>query len=119
MKTYAAEKPSLEDISHHGVKGMQWGVRKAHPSSSEIHGARSRQAARQKSAVKAPTAKGRAAASRDHQTNEDRVTAARMTLGEKTTAALLGGPVGLVVIAANSSRRRAVARNVDNQRMTK
>jgi hypothetical protein len=23
------EKPSLEDLAHHGVKGMHWGVRKA------------------------------------------------------------------------------------------
>lgn len=23
------EKPSLEDLSHHGVKGMHWGVKKA------------------------------------------------------------------------------------------
>lgn len=26
-KVYADEKPSLEDLEHHGVKGQRWGVR--------------------------------------------------------------------------------------------
>ena len=26
-KVYADEKPSLEELSHHGVKGQRWGVR--------------------------------------------------------------------------------------------
>lgn len=34
MTVLGVEKPDLETLTHYGVKGMKWGVRKARPSSS-------------------------------------------------------------------------------------
>lgn len=104
------QKPGTpgEVLAQSGVKGMRWGVRNSKkPSASEIHGARQRQAVR-KSAAKGGDSK----AAREHQTHPDRITASRMTAGEKAAAIMLGGPVGLAVVVSNSSHTRAVARNV-------
>ena len=117
-------------LAHHGVKGMQWGVRKRRPSAHEIRSARVRNHERQAQFIvndaairNAPNPKSRAAAVKRQQAHvkefnqtEDRVTAARTTRGEKAAALLLAGPVGAAVLVAGGSRRRAIARNVDKAR---
>lgn len=125
-------KPSLEDLvlAHHGVKGMKWGVRKNKPTSSEIHDARQRQAFRAaelnrsigKLNVSVGT-KGEKAAVQDFKkkqidflTNEDRVTAAHMTRGEKAAWALLTGPLALGAIGVNKLEVRAAKKNTDEAR---
>jgi hypothetical protein len=102
MKTFS-QKPEtpeelLNSLQHHGVKGMRWGVRKARPSRSEILGARQRQARREDDATnpKLSTAK-RAKALKEFDTNEDRITALRLTRGEKFVSALVIGPLGTIV----------------------
>lgn len=107
-------KPSLEDLTHFGVKGMKWGVRKREANSAQIVAARRRLKADSKSyatrAKKLDTAKGadkaklEASLRKQHQAylkDPDRVIAARMTRGEKATSALfgLGSVSGLVVTA--------------------
>jgi hypothetical protein len=131
MKIVNDDKPSIEDVmAHHGVKGQKWGVRKAKATSAEIHAARQRQDARLRELGRhsdavdtAPTAKARAlatkkaqASARDFQTNEDRVTAARMTRGEKAAALILTGPLGAAIIINNSASRRRITREVDQLR---
>jgi len=117
-------------LEHYGVKGMQWGVRKKKPTSAEIHSARQRQAQRARElqrhddvastasspAVRAKAIKEARRVAIELQTSEDRVTAARMTTGEKVAATILGGPLGLAVIVARGSAARATAREVDNLR---
>jgi hypothetical protein len=118
MKIYGDEKPSLEDLVHHGVKGQKWGVRKSHPSTSEIHAARQRQEKRITQLHSAKTPQRKAAITKKLNTNEDNVTAARMTLGEKVTTTMLGGPVGLVVIARNNQIVKKTAAKTDQARKT-
>lgn len=123
--------PPLEEVlEHFGVKGMQWGVRKKHSTSPEIRSARNRQQARageihklDKQARKAPTASARSAAAkkrdkakRDFDLNEDRVTAARITHGEKVALAVIGGPLGLVGIGVLSAARLRTQNKVDEAR---
>jgi hypothetical protein len=118
VKIYADEKPSLEDLAHHGVKGMKWGQRKARPSTSDIHDARARQASRQneinqnigrlnlaKSGSKQQDALAKKVATGmdKFDTNKDAAVAARMTKGEKAAAVMLTGPIGLLVIGANKA----------------
>jgi len=116
MKVYGDEKPSLEELAHHGVKGQRWGVRKSHPSATEIHSARKRQEARVVQLHKAKTPKQVSVATKKLNTSEDRVTAARMTLGEKVTATMLGGPIGLVVVTRNNRLVKNVAAKTDQAR---
>ena len=133
MTYLGGEKPSLSDLVHYGVQGMKWGVRKSNPTSTDIHSARVRQAARkananlatarlneasaggnkakQKSAVKAFEK-----AHLDVLTNEDAVTSQRMTKGEKWTIGILAGPVGLAVIGANRLDVKRAAKAVDHNR---
>jgi len=133
MRRFAEEKPSLDELAHYGVKGMKWGVRKANPTTSEIQGARQRQAIRwqkvieadQKLQIASSSSQKKSAerqidkAARDFATNEDRVTAARMTRGEKATALILAGPVGLIVIGANKSNVKRTAKATDQARQVK
>ena len=118
MKYYGDEKPSLEDLAHHGVKGQRWGVRKSRPSATEIHAARQRQEKRITKLRAAKTPQKKASITKQLNTNEDRVTSARMTLGEKVTTTMLGGPVGLVVIARNNRVVKNVAAKTDRARKT-
>lgn len=134
MKIYGESKPSIEAVlAHHGVKGMKWGQRKAEPTTGEIKAARRRQDIRARTANNAidhlnnisggknEAAKKKAVltykkAVRDFETSEDRVTAAHITNGEKVTAALLTGPVGLVIIASNKSQVKRIAKQTDRAR---
>ena len=120
-------KPSLTDrLAHYGVKGMQWGVRQKRPGGAAIRGARVRQQARfrqfqtandKASLSNSPSTKAKAARlAKEHDTHEDRVTASRMTRGEKAAALILGGPIGAAVILQNTAFRRSVTRDVDRKR---
>ena len=129
MTMLGQEKPSLEDLTHYGTKGMKWGVRKKKYTSDEIHDARARQESRlhryntEVHNVNLATGKGKAAAAkrlvkaeRDHDTNEDRVIAEHMTRGEKAVEALLFGPIALATIPGNRLNVRATAKAVDKAR---
>jgi hypothetical protein len=127
------QKPPLGELRHHGVKGMKWGVRNNKPTSSDIHNARIRQdllirdhnssidqlnrvsengtAAQKKAAVKKFQK-----TQRDFLTSEDRITASRMTTGEKVVTTLLTGPVGLVVMGANHVIVKGITKSVDRNR---
>lgn len=110
------EKPSLEDLSHFGVKGMQWGVRKK-VTGAEIKGARRRLAKQSKAYRKErrmvdKTAKGSSARKlgekkleemhRAYLKNPDRVTALRLTKGEKAVQ-LLFTPLTGIGIATSAA----------------
>lgn len=118
MRTFVGEeKPPLESLSHSGVKGMKWGVRKDRPTTVDIQNARERQRMRANSAVFNPSKIKRAAAEKDFLTNEDRVTAARMTRGEKMVAVVLAGPVGGAIIVGNHVQVKRIARKTDVARI--
>lgn len=116
------DKPSLEYLVHHGVKGMKWGHRKK-VTTSDIKDARQRlRKASNKygsledklsygSESKTPAAKKRDAQIQkqldkmdaDFKNDPDRYVAARLTRGEKAVTVILGGPVGLAAIGAQSA----------------
>ncbi len=87
-----------EFLSHHGIKGMHWGVRKEHVSNSEIHRARADQKARRltyQRAKRAGDITTAVEAKRIHDTHPDRSIAALKTTKEKVTA-VPGKTVGFV-----------------------
>lgn len=109
-----AEKPSLEELAHHGVKGMKWGEHKKKFSTEEIKDARARQASRahrlnDKAATlnlatgkkKDAAAKAYVKAHNELMTNKDAAVAARMTKGEKAANLILAGPFGAIAIGVN------------------
>jgi len=121
------EKPSLDSIEHHGVKGMHWGNRKTGPEIRTARANISTQAAKvrqqERKTVAAigtkSAAKEQAKLSKmkiDFLNNPDRVTAAKMTRGEKIAAVLLTGvatPATLVsagAIAGTAARSRVIAK---------
>jgi hypothetical protein len=109
------------ELVHYGVKGMKWGVRKA-VSTREVHGARARlevkqhEYSSQKRAVrkaKSPKAKANQKAKLnqmkvDYLKDPDRVTAARMSTGEKVVATLFAGPVGVGAAGVASYTSRVI-----------
>lgn len=129
-KIFGDAKPSLEELAHHGVKGMQWGVRKTRSTSAEIHTARARQTSRHETlrrltktaqtakspSVRAAAAKQQQKVTKDILTNEDRVVAARMTTGEKAAHLILLGPVSMVTLTAAGDRARRTERMTDAAR---
>jgi hypothetical protein len=115
------ESPSPGELVHYGVKGMKWGVRKA-VSTREVYGARARlqvkqnEFASQKRKVrkaKSPTAKANAETKLnklkvDFLNDPDRVTAARLSTGEKVVATILAGPVGVGAVGVASYTSRVI-----------
>lgn len=128
------DKPSLDELAHHGVKGQKWGVRHK-PTKSDIAGARARNvltrskistqqlavtSARTDKAVRVQTQKlDKMKAS--FLKNPDRLTAQKLTTGEKFAAGLFVVatgvgvvPVGGVLLArqhhVNKTRREVAGR---------
>lgn len=128
-----AEKPSLDELAHHGVKGMKWGKRKKY-STQDIHDARTRQSARTNELhrtadkLNLATAKGGNAKEADRlaknlikqehelNTNKDAAVALRMTKGEKAVTLIIGGPFGAVAIGANSAIANRVEKKAAQRR---
>jgi hypothetical protein len=122
------EKPELEDLVHHGVKGMKWGKRKARPTTADIKSARIGQDARYRqlqraedhlnlTGTKAPVSAQKKAV-RDYQKaesdfldNPDRAVAARMTRGEKAVTVILAGPFAVLPIAGSALISRSIEKS--------
>lgn len=114
---------SIDDIlMHYGVMGMKWGKHRAKANAADIHAARSRvrsQSAKVKEAQGAakanPTDKVTVKKAADLKAaflkNPDRVTAARMTRGEKAVALVIfgvTGGIGVAAVAGTSARSRRI-----------
>lgn len=132
---FATPEAALE---HYGVKGMQWGVRKAQdsatsvkrskPTNTEIHDARANQASKQReinrqidktnlSTGKAQekNAKKLSDMAYDMLKDPDRATALRLTTGEKVALGILnvgfGGvviPVTAVAVGTRYAKRKSI-----------
>jgi hypothetical protein len=124
---------SLDDVlAHFGVLGMKWGHRKV-ADSSDIRAARARlmvQQSRYEKATKAvrksSTPQGKAAAKAkvahikaSFLKNPDRVTATRMTRGEKAVSVLISGPFSVIPIATTSAISRRIEYKQDNGKYNK
>ena len=114
MRSFGDEdKPSLEELAHHGVKGMKWGVRRQmrRERNQQIKTARRNISAKQhelhdiqRRANKTKSASERAKLdalsskkAAELFNHPDQVTAARLTSGEKfTTALLIGGSAAVI-----------------------
>lgn len=119
------DKPSLEELMHHGVKGMKWGHRKARPSNDDIRGARRRVRAHERKLSDAEddmtnpnTGKvnpSKAKKFRELESsflkNPDRATALRLTTGEKFVLAAFG-PGGVGVAAGRVVSRKLTEQNI-------
>lgn len=125
------DKPSLDELMHHGVKGQKWGVRKRKPNSLEIDAARVSVRRSASAAATARTASRNATRSNSktadvkkkeakqlmlkHLNNPDRVTAAYMTNGEKVAMGILGigltgGTVPVAYAVGNKIGRDTIRR---------
>lgn len=115
-------------LEHYGVAGMKWGKHRAKADAYEIRSARARLQAKrheysqakhevrktkrgsaERVAAKAHVAKIKS----DFYKNPDRVTASRLTRGEKAIVALTG-PLGWANIAATS----AISRRIEQKQET-
>ncbi len=130
---YGEEKPSLEELAHHGVKGMKWGHRKKH-TTQDILDARARQSARanelHRTADKLNLATAKNANSKEANnlakklvaqekelnSNKDASVALRMTRGEKAVTLIIGGPFGAIAIGANNAIANKVEKNAAKRR---
>ena len=106
------EKPSLEDLTHYGVKGMKWGVRKAAANRREIKSARARQRIRkddirklQAKALETASPKGKAAAEKalakamdDFKSNPDYRTSKKFTALEQIGISAVSGVAALPAV---------------------
>lgn len=122
-----------EILAHHGVKGMHWGVRRSGVKADayEIRSARSRLSAKANeyhqakhnirkagargSAERAMAKEKVAKLKTEFYKNPDRVTATRMTKGEKAAALILGAPTGFVGTAAGIAARSAISRHIEKK----
>jgi hypothetical protein len=131
---YGEEKPNLEELAHYGVIGMKWGKHRVKANAAQIRSARRRLGKEQealfekqdnvKSLQKGSAARIKGEKELAKQTtaflkNPDRVTATRLTRGEKAVFLILGGPVGVAGIAATSAVSRRIEKKQDDKRYDK
>lgn len=125
------EKPKLEDLEHYGVLGMKWGKTRARANGTEIRRARRSVAgqinkiADQRDKVKTE-AKGSEQRAKQQQKlkkmqvdflkSPDRVTAHRLTRGEKAAAVILLTPAGAAAAIGVSS---AISRRIERKQELK
>jgi hypothetical protein len=137
---YNGVKPSLEELSHHGVKGMKWGQHKKtqtdlkvvphtgrtnrRPTRSEILSARQKERSLtdqikplDKKYGKDPKT-GKLAFSKEHEAlyaklfnGDQRIVASYRTRGEKIAATILLGPIGAVKAADFNNKSRLANRS--------
>lgn len=134
----STEKPGTpEELVHYGVKGMKWGVKRSRDSKrvssskqfkkdfptrrarrDEIRRARASVAKADIDFQFAPNAQARRNAANVYLNNPDRVTARRLTAGEKAVAALLVGTgVAAAPVAAGVATNIAIRKGIErNQR---
>ena len=132
------DKPSLEDLTHYGVAGMKWGVRKG-PSRAEIKTARknvrsqAREIHRESRNVRRTTKRGTSERMAGRLRvdlmkaslidNPDRAVAAKLTRGEKFLIGSLGlgvsiataNPIGAVNAAGAIAGRSLTSRAIRKQ----
>lgn len=132
MKALGKEMSPEETLAHYGVLGMKWGRTRARATAGEIREARSRVNAqrgkllsKEVAAIKASPGQEKKKAVVDanrmrarYLKNPDRVTAARMTRGEKAVFALLV-PGGLAAIAGTSAASRRIEYKQDRKMYNK
>jgi hypothetical protein len=126
------EKPTLEELRHHGVMGMKWGKTKTHPTGTQIRKARrdfegkrndywdaqkqvrktTKRGSAEREAGNKKTADMRLALLKD----PDRATAAKITRGEAAIyAAFALTGVGTIPIAIGVGANKVVERHIEKK----
>lgn len=109
---FPIEKPATpEELAHHGVKGMKWGVRNR-KFKAEFNRANPTRRQKNRAIV---DARRRVATRRGSISRKDQAIAARLTTGEKAVAGILVvSGVGILPVAAfvgiNAANRRSLER---------
>lgn len=105
--------PPLDELSHHGVKGMHWGVRAAgiHSARRNVNKAKATYNKEQLKFIKGQTTqKSLSKAKMTFLQHPDRSTAVLLTAGEKTLTGLLFTPMTAVIAGTTG---KAISKGIE------